>query len=182
MTTRTEKPRRNGLRAIAAIVALVVVAIPLLGCGGGGDDEPTTPAFDDDGRQPHLTLSEVEAELERRQLALVRTGSGNTSPDRDGLVDLVEYQAQSNQQFELFVFTSPDAAQRELPSVVAEAREQHGEDATAVPAANAVAVFRGRPSSADAYREAADVMSRLGAACIRGSEAEKRLQRLCFGE
>lgn len=182
MTTRTEKPRRNGLRPIAAIVVLIVVAAPLLGCGGGDDDEPTTPASGDDGRRPHLTLSEVEGELERRQLSLVRTGSGTTNPDRDGLVELVEYQAQSNQQFELFVFTSPDAAQRELPSVVAEAREQHGEDATAVPAANAVAVFRGRPSSSDAYREAADVMSRLGAACIRGSEAEKRLQRLCFGE
>ncbi|HEV2060369.1 MAG TPA: hypothetical protein VGR11_13520 [Solirubrobacteraceae bacterium] len=180
MTTRTEKRRRNGLRAIAAIVALIVVAAPLLGCGD--DDEPTPSASGDDGRQGHLTLSEVEAELERRQLSLVRTGSGSTSTDRNGLVDLVEYQAQPDQQFELFVFTSPDAAQRELPSVVAEAREQHGEDATAVPAANAVAVFRGRPSSGDAYREAADVMSRLGAACIRGSDAEKRLQRLCFGE
>lgn len=177
MTTRTDKrlptsPRR----AMAATVALLVVAATLLGCG---EDESTSASEAE--QQAHLTVSEIESEFERSRLALVRTGSGDQPPPREDLVDFVEYQDQSNQQFELFTFTSPDDAQRELPSLVAEAKEQHGDDATAVPAANAVAVFRGRPSSVDAYRVAAEVMSRLGAACIRGSDAEERLRQLCFG-
>lgn len=177
MTTRTDKrlptsPRR----AIAAVVALLVAAAMVLGCG---EDESTSASEAE--QQAHLTVSEIESEFERSQLSLVRTGSGDRPPPRDGLVDFIEYQDQSNQQFELFVFTSPDDAQRQMPSLVAEAKDQHGDDATAVPAANAVAVFRGRPSSVDAYREAAEVMSRLGAACIRGSDAEERLRRLCFG-
>ncbi|HEV2060368.1 MAG TPA: hypothetical protein VGR11_13515 [Solirubrobacteraceae bacterium] len=157
-------------------MALVAIAAALAGCG-----EEDTPAPSEVERQAHLTVSEIEAELEGAGLALVRSGAGEPDPDREGVVDVVEYQEQSNEQFELFVFTSPDAAQRELPELVADAREQHGGDATAVPAANSVAVFRGRPDSVEAYRVAAEVMSRLGAACIRGSDAEKRLQRLCFG-
>lgn len=158
------------------IATALVLAAALVGCG-----EEDTPAPSEVERQAHLTVSEVEGELERTGLALVRTGGGGPSVDRADLVDVVEYQEQSNEQFELFVFTSPDAAQRQMPELVAEAREQHGEDTTAVPAANSVAIFRGRPESVDAYRVAAEVMSRLGAACIRGSDAEERLRRLCFG-
>lgn len=178
MTTRTDKRRPTSPRgAMAAIVALLVVAASAL--AGCGDED--TPAPSELEPRAHLTVAEIEGELEGAGLALVRTGGGEPTPDRAGVVDVVEYQEQSNEQFELFVFTSPDAAQRELPSLVADAKEQHGDDATVVPAANAVAVFRGRPSSVDAYRVAAEVMSRLGAACIRGSDAEERLRQLCFG-
>lgn len=177
MTTRTDKRLPTSPpRAIAAIVALLVVAATVLGCG---EDESTSASEAE--QQAHLTVSEIESEFERSELSLVRTGSGAQAPERDGLVDVIEYQDRSNQQFELFVFTSPDDAQRALPSLVAEAKDQHGDDATAVPAANTVAVFRGRPSSIEAYRVAAEVMSRLGAACIRGSDAEERLRQLCFG-
>ena len=175
MTTSTDQRRRSRPGRMVAL-ALVVVAAALAGCG-----EEDAPAPSEVERQAHLTVSEIEGELERAGLALVRTGAGEPDPDREDVVDVVEYQEQSNRQFELFVFTSPDAAQQEVPELVADAREQHGEDATAVPAANAVAVFRGRPESVDAYRVAAEVMSRLGAACIRGSDAQERLRRLCFG-
>lgn len=177
MTTRTDKRLPAGPRRAIAAIALLVIAATVLGCG----EDESTPGSEAE-QQAHLTVSEIETELERSRVSLVRTGSGETAPERKGLVDVVEYQDRSNQQFELFVFTSPDDAQRESPSLVAEAKEQHGDGATAVPAANAVAVFRGRPSSVDAYREAAEVMSRLGAACIRGSAAEERLRRLCFGK
>lgn len=175
MTTSTDQRRRSRPGRMIA-VALVVVAAALAACG-----DEDTPAPSEVERQAHLTVSEVEGELESAGLALVRTAGGEPTPDRAGVVDVVEYQEQSNEQFELFVFTSPDDAQRELPELVADAREQHSEDATAVPAANTVAIFRGRPESVDAYRVAAEVMSRLGAACIRGSDAEERLRQLCFG-
>lgn len=175
MTTSTDQRRRSRPGRTIAL-ALVVIAAAVGGCG-----EEDTPAPSEVERQAHLTVSEIEGELEGAGLALVRTGGGGPSVDRPGLVDVVEYQEQSNEQFELFVFTSPDAAQRELPELLVDAREQHGEDATAVPAANSVAIFRGRPAAVDAYRVAAEVMSRLGAACIRGSDAEERLRRLCFG-
>lgn len=175
MTTSTDQRRRSRPGRMIA-VALVAIAAALAGCG-----EEETPAPSELEPQAYLTVTEIESELERAGLALVRTGAGEPDPDRPGVVDVVEYQAQSNRQFELFVFASPDDARRESPELVVDAREQHGDDATAVPAANAVAVFRGRPESVDAYRVAAEVMSRLGAACIRDSDAEERLRRLCFG-
>lgn len=160
----------------AAVIALVLLGAALMGCG----DEDSTSRSPQQ-QEPHLTVAEIESELERGSLALVRTGGGDTSADRDGLVDLVEFEDQSNRQFELFVWESVAIAQRELPSVLADARAQHGDDATMVPAANTVAVFPGRPRSVDAYRAAAEAMSRLAAACIRGSDAKERLRRLCFG-
>ena len=160
----------------AAVVALGLLAAPLLGCG-----EEESASRSPQQQEPHLTVAEVESELERGSPSLVRTGGGDTSAGRDGLVDLVEYEDQSNQQFELFVWESVAIAQRELPSLLADARAQHGDDATMVPAANTAAVFPGRPRSVDAYRAAAEAMSRLGAACIRGSDAQERLRRLCFG-
>lgn len=160
----------------AAVVALLLLAAPLLGCG-----EEDSPSRSPQQQEPHLTVAEVESELERGSPAVVRTAGSDTSVDREGLVDVVEYEGQSNRQFELFVWETVAVARRELPSLLADARAQHGDDATMVPAANTVAVFPGRPRSVDAYRAAAEAMSRLGAACIRGRDAEERLRRLCFG-
>lgn len=164
------------LPALVAIVAVVAAAGLVVGCG---EEETTAPARDE--QQPHLSVAEVESVLERGRLAVVRTNRGDQSGDREGLVDLVRYEDQSGREFELFVWRTPRVAQRRLASLLATARAQHGEDATAIRAANTVAVFPGDPSSVDAYRAAATAMSRLGAACIRGEDAEERLRRLCFG-
>lgn len=165
--------RRPALAALLATVA----AILALGCG---DDDATSAA--PAGQQPFLSLSEVESELERRMLAIVRTGGGDTSGDREGLVDLVRYEDQSSREFEIFVWTSPRVARQQRSSLLAAARAQHGRDATAIRAANVIAVFPDAVSSVDAYSAATNAMSRLAAACVPGGETEQRLRRLCFGD
>lgn len=162
------------MRVLAAIVAAAGVAV---GCG---EEESSSPVPEE--QQPYLSVAEIESVFERGRLAVVRAGGGDASDRREDLVDLVRYEDQSGREFELFVWKSARVARRERASLIAAAREQHGEDAAAIRAANAVAVFPARPSSVDAYRAAARAMSRLGAACIRGRDADERLRRLCFGD
>ncbi len=162
--------------AVCAVVAVVAVATAVVGCGEEETGSPTS-----DGRQPYLSVTEVESVLERTMLALVRTGGGDTSTDREGLVERVREADHSGREFELWVWSSPRIARRERPSLLAAAQEQHGDDARAIRAANVVAVFPDRPESVDVYRVAAEAISRLGAACVRGRDAPERLRRLCFG-
>ncbi len=174
---RTRRRRAISAPALAAVLAVVTAAGLLLGCG---DEEPAAPAGD--GQQPYLSVSEVESVLERSALDLVRTGGGDAAEDSEDLVDHVRYEDQSGREFELFVWKTARVARRERAALLAAARSQHGEDATAIRAANTVAVFPARASSVDAYRAAARAMSRLGAACIPGGDREERLRRLCFGD
>lgn len=169
---------RRPARATGLCCALLAIAaaVALAGCG---DEQPSAPAPDE---QPFLSAAEVESVLERGSLATVRTGGGDARGDREGLVDAVRFEDRSGREFELFVWETPRVARRQRSSLLAAARAQHGRDATAIRAANAIVVFPGSPARVDAYRAAASAMSRLAAACIRGGSSEQRLRRLCFGE
>lgn len=134
------KRRRSAVSApaLCALVAIVAASTLVTGCG---DEESAAPAIDE--QQPHLSVAEVESVLERGRLAVVRTGGGDTSADREGLVDLVRYESQSGREFEIFVWETPRIAQRQRSSLLAAARAQHGEDAAVLRAANVIAVFPG---------------------------------------
>ena len=173
-SSRRRCPR--SARLPLAIVALAAAATLAVGCG---EEESSSPANDE--QQPYLSVAELQSVLEREGLALVRTGGGDDIGEREGLVQFVRYEDQSDRELELWVWRSPRIARQRLPALLAAAQEQHGENATAIRAANAIVVFPARPSSVDAYRAAARAMSRLGAACIPGGDAEERLRRLCFG-
>lgn len=170
------RPPRNGaLAALAAIAA----AIAVLGCGD--DDEPTAPEAD--AQQAFLTVAEVESVFERTMLDSIRTGGGDAPGDLEGLVDLVRFADQAGgREFELFVWETAAVARERRSSLLSRAREQHGEDVAAIRAANAIAVFPDDPAGVDSYSAAANAMSRLAAACIRGGSSERRLRRLCFGD
>lgn len=160
------------------MLATVAAAALVLGCGE--EEQPAAPAGD--GQQPYLSVAEVESVLDRSALDVVRTGGGDAAEDSEDLVDQVRYEDQSGREFGLFIYSTTAVARRERSGRLAEAREQHGEDATAIRAANAIAVFPGDPESVDAYAAAARAMSRLGAACIEGGDRDERLRRLCFGD
>lgn len=176
----TDRYRR---RTVSTVVLPVLVALAaatlVLGCG---DEEADSQRSTTGTEQPYLSIAEVESVLERDRLSLVRTRQAGSSAEREGLVDLVRYADRSGRKFEIFVWRSARVAREQRSSLLADARAQHGDDASAIRAANVIAVFPERAGRIDAYRAAADAISRLAAACIRGGGGEQRLRRLCFGD
>ena len=147
-------------------------ALALAGCG---DDDAQT-IIDASAAAPALTLTEIESELDRPPLALVRTGAGPDAADGvENLVDSVRYEDVSGREFDVFVFREAKDAAAAAPLLVDELAGREG----AAVAANAVATFS-EPYGEDAvFRAASNAMRRLRVACVAPDEAEPRLRGIC---
>lgn len=157
---------------LTAACAAALLAAAIAGCGD--DEAATTPTDTDD---PYLTVAEVGSELERGQLALVRSGGQPDLPDPDGdaaIVATARYAARSGPKFDVIAYPSVAAA--------TDAAARVGDGDEAVRAANVLAVFPRAIEQVDAYRAAARIMRRLAAACSdEDAGGDERLRRVCFG-
>lgn len=152
---------------LVGLIAVVLLAGLLLGCGG--DDEPAAerPAAD----EPFLSLSEVASVLEDAKLSGRPVDGGG---QREEVVEAARFAGDSGQEFEVLVFASERDARQALPSIA-----DREEVVSTVRAANVVALFAEQYREVEAYEAAATALQRLRQACSDESGAE-RLRRLCF--